>query len=112
MKDQLLSGTAAQPVLDPPAESPAMMGPSVANERLLTCKDVAAYLGITEVGVYLGVAGGRIPPPFYPLSRSPRWRRSEIDAALEATREMPSSARAKRRQARVGRQREELTTTA
>jgi predicted DNA-binding transcriptional regulator AlpA len=105
VKEQLLS-TTAEPVIDlPPVKSavePAL--PSTTSEPLLTVKEVAAYLGITEVGVYLGISGGRIPPPFYPLSRSPRWRKAEIDAALEATRQMPAAARAERRQTRIARQ--------
>jgi predicted DNA-binding transcriptional regulator AlpA len=67
----------------------------------MTAKETAAYLGLTVPGLYLGVANGRLPKPVYPLSRSPRWHRAEIDAALEQTRALPSEARAERRQKRI-----------
>jgi predicted DNA-binding transcriptional regulator AlpA len=35
------------------------------------------------------VASGRVPAPFYPSPRCPRWRRSEIRAGVEATRAQP-----------------------
>jgi excisionase family DNA binding protein len=80
-------------------------------EPLMTVVEVADYLGVTEAAVYIAVKNGRLPRPVYPLSRSPRWRRSEIDAALEATRAMPGAARAERRQARLDRERTVTTET-
>jgi hypothetical protein len=41
--------------------------------------------------------------------RAPRWRRAEIDAALEHTRALPSEARAERRQARLNRESSETS---
>jgi hypothetical protein len=48
------------------------------------------------------VAARRLPRPLYPLPRAPRWRRSELRAALEATRALPAEAKAARRAARLG----------
>jgi excisionase family DNA binding protein len=70
-------------------------------EPLLTAQQLADYLNITLAAVYIGINAGRLPKPFYPVSRSSRWRKSEVDAALEATRSLPSEARAERRQARI-----------
>jgi len=85
--------------------SDAVPETAASNEPLMTVVDVAEYLGVTEPGVYLAVKNARLPKPVYPLSRSPRWRRSEIDAALEQTRAMPGAARAERRQKRLDEQR-------
>lgn len=73
-------------------------------EPLMALVDLVEYLNITPAGVYLAIKAGRIPPPVYPLSRSPRWRRSEVDALLEKTRTSPTQARADRRQARIDKQ--------
>jgi excisionase family DNA binding protein len=71
---------------------------------LLTAEELARYLNVTVPGLYKAVNSGRIPAPSYPLSRSPRWRLSEIDAALEASRSTPAQARVERRQKRIERQ--------
>jgi excisionase family DNA binding protein len=70
-------------------------------EPLMSAVDLAEYLAVTVPGVYLAIKNGRLPPPMYPLSRSPRWRRSEVDAFLEKTRTSPTQARADRRQKRI-----------
>jgi predicted DNA-binding transcriptional regulator AlpA len=75
-----------------------------ACEPLMTVVELADYLSVTEAAIYLAVKNQRLPRPVYPLSRSPRWRRSEIDAALEKTRAMPGVARAERRQAKLEKQ--------
>jgi predicted DNA-binding transcriptional regulator AlpA len=77
-------------------------------ERLMNAQEIADYLNVTVPGLYLAVKLGRIPPPVYPLSPSPRWRKSEIDAALEQTRATPAQARAERRQARIERKQGQL----
>jgi hypothetical protein len=68
-------------------------------EPLMSPDDLAKYLNVTTVAVYLAIKAGRIPPPIYPLLRSPRWRRTEVDAFLEKTRATPTQARVARRQA-------------
>jgi predicted DNA-binding transcriptional regulator AlpA len=74
-------------------------------EPLLSAVDLAEYLAVTVPGVYLAIKNGRLPPPVYPLSRSPRWHRSEVDTFLEKTRTTPTQARADRRQAKLDRDR-------
>jgi hypothetical protein len=44
---------------------------------------------------------GRLPAPVYVAPRAPRWFRSELIAALEATRALPRDAAAARRAARI-----------
>jgi predicted DNA-binding transcriptional regulator AlpA len=70
----------------------------------MSAVDVAEYLAITVPGLYLAVRAGRLPRPLYPLSRSPRWKRSDVDTFLEKTRTTPTQARADRRQARLDKQ--------
>jgi predicted DNA-binding transcriptional regulator AlpA len=80
-------------------------------EPLMSVVDLAEYLNVTPAAVYLAIKAGRIPPPMYPLSRSPRWRRSEVDEMLAKTRTSPTQARADRRQARLDKQKT-ITTKA
>src|SRR6516164_8604010 len=78
-------------------------------QPLMTAQQVADYLNVTLAAVYLAINAGRLPRPCYPLSRAPRWRRVEIDAALERTRALPAEARAGRRQARLNRESSETS---
>jgi hypothetical protein len=53
-------------------------------EELLTKKDTAAFYKCSLRQVELLTAAGRIPRPFYLGESSPRWRRSELIAHLDA----------------------------
>jgi predicted DNA-binding transcriptional regulator AlpA len=85
----------------PPSTTDLDTPQASATEPLVTLKQVAAYVGLTEPGVYNAIKAGRLPMPVYPLPRAPRWRLSEIDKLLERTRTSPTLARAERRQARL-----------
>lgn len=74
--------------------------PADAN-RAMTVQDVAEYMNVTIPTVYRAIAEGRIPQPFYPASRAPRWHRADLDAALAATRLLPRDAKVQRRNARL-----------
>ena len=59
-------------------------------------KAAAAHLDISLPTLYQQVEAGRLPAPIYPAPRAPRWASDELDAALEATRRLPSEAKAER----------------
>src|SRR5271168_1698704 len=69
-------------------------------DPLLTAHEAAAEVGSSIASWWRGVAAERWPKPLYPSPQSPRWRRSEIFAALEKTRALPSEAVAERVAAR------------
>lgn len=70
--------------------------PPSALPRLLTAADLAGMFGVHVATVWNMVKEGRIPAPIYPAARAPRWIASEVMAALEATRALPSEAKARR----------------
>ncbi len=71
-------------------------------DPLLTAADAARELSCGLATFWRGVRDGRFPAPFYVAQRAPRWRRSELLAALEATRMKPIEALASRRKAKFG----------
>jgi predicted DNA-binding transcriptional regulator AlpA len=58
----------------------------VPNDPLLTAAESAAERGQALSTFRRDVAAGRVPPAFYISPRCPRWRRSELLAAIEACR--------------------------
>jgi predicted DNA-binding transcriptional regulator AlpA len=70
------------------------------SDALLTAEAAAREVGLSIPSLWRGVASGRLPQPFYPAPKAPRWRRSELRSALEATRAMPREQMAARREAR------------
>ena len=48
--------------------------------ELLTVKDLCDLLKLTRTRIYAHVATGRIPAPFHPTPRCPRWRRDVIES--------------------------------
>jgi len=72
-------------------------------DPLLDARESATEVGLSEPGFWKAVQGGRMPPPYYPLSRAPRWRRSELHAAVAATRALPADQKARRRAAKLAR---------
>jgi predicted DNA-binding transcriptional regulator AlpA len=74
---------------------------------MLTAETAAAEVGLSLPAFWRGVAAGRLPAPLYPAPRAPRWRRSELHAALEATRALPAEAKAARRAARLAAERDQ-----
>lgn len=82
-------------------ESLACSVAHVPPDPLLTAEEAAADCGVALPTFWRGVAAGRLPAPLYPAPRAPRWRRSELHAALEATRAKPAEAKAARRAAKL-----------
>jgi predicted DNA-binding transcriptional regulator AlpA len=71
------------------------------DDPLLSAHEAAETVALSLAGFWRGVASGRLPAPVYPAPRAPRWRRSELLAALEATRALPREAMAQRRAAKL-----------
>ena len=80
----------------------APLAPLACDDPLLTAREGAAEARLSVAAFWRAVGAGRLPRPLYPLPRAPRWRRSELRAALNATRAMPAEAKAARRAARLG----------
>ena len=59
------------------------------SDPLLTAEQSAIETGQSLPGFWKGVRTGRFPEPLYPATRAPRWRLSELRAALEQTRAKP-----------------------
>jgi predicted DNA-binding transcriptional regulator AlpA len=55
---------------------------SVPMARLLTCRDVAAFLGVTTRTVWRWTADGTLPPPLRKGRRFARWRPEDLRQAL------------------------------
>jgi predicted DNA-binding transcriptional regulator AlpA len=50
---------------------------------LLTARDVARRLSISERTVWRWTAQGLLPPPVHPHARSTRWRAADIERYLQ-----------------------------
>ena len=77
----------------------------VRDDPPLTAREAAAQVGLSLPAFWCGVGAGRLPKPTYPAPRAPRWFPSELRAALEVTRALPSEAKAARRAASLARKR-------
>lgn len=80
----------------------APAAPLACDDPLLSAREGAAEVHLSLAAFWRAVAARRLPPPLYPLPRAPRWRRSELHAALDVTRALPAEAKAARRAARLG----------
>ena len=58
----------------------------IPDDPLLTAAEAAAERGQALSTFWRDVAAGRVPSAYYVSPRCPRWRRSELRAALEACR--------------------------
>ena len=58
----------------------------VPDDPLLTAREAAAERGQALSTFWRDVKRGVVPEPYYVSPRCPRWRRSELRAALEACR--------------------------
>jgi predicted DNA-binding transcriptional regulator AlpA len=67
------------------------------RDRLLDASALAELLGAHPCTVWRSVKEGRLPRPLYIAPTAPRWRESEVWAALEATRADPSESKVARR---------------
>ena len=79
-------------------DHPAQCGHTVPHDDdpLLAAVEAAAEVRLSLAAFWRAVAARRLPAPLYPLPRAPRWRRSELREALEATRALPAAAKAAR----------------
>lgn len=59
---------------------------ALSADPLLTAEEAAAEAGVALSTWWKWVKLGRFPAPSYPLPRCPRWRRSDVRAALSAIR--------------------------
>lgn len=57
---------------------------ALTDDPLLTAEEAAAEAGVGLSTWWKHVKAGRFPAPTYPLPRCPRWRRSDVRAALAA----------------------------
>jgi predicted DNA-binding transcriptional regulator AlpA len=62
------------------------------HDPLLDAREAAAERGTALSTFWRDVKAGTAPAPYYPSPRCPRWRRSEIHAAVQATRRPRSAA--------------------
>lgn len=58
---------------------------ALTDDPLLTAQEAAAEAGVALSTWWKWVKLGRFPAPSYPLPRCPRWRRSDVRAALAAS---------------------------
>jgi excisionase family DNA binding protein len=60
------------------------MRPNAVDDlTLLTVKQVARRLAISVRSVWRHVRSRRLPAPFYPTPRAPRWRRTDLERFLD-----------------------------
>jgi predicted DNA-binding transcriptional regulator AlpA len=60
-----------------------MLAMSAMTPDLLTVRDVARRLSISERTVWRWTALGLLPPPVHPHARSTRWRAADLERYLE-----------------------------
>lgn len=58
----------------------------IPDDPLLTAREAAAERRQGLSTFWRDVAAGRVPPAYYVGPKTPRWRRSELRTAIEATR--------------------------
>lgn len=78
-------------LLLPHADKPARLSPSM-PKPLLSRKDLAAYLGVSERATYPITAEPWFPPALELSARVLRWRAVEVDAALAGAPRRPTIA--------------------
>jgi predicted DNA-binding transcriptional regulator AlpA len=65
---------------------------TLAADPLLTAEEAAAETGRALSTFWRDVKRGTLPPAYYVTPRSPRWRMSELRAAVEAAPRAPMAA--------------------
>ena len=66
------------------------------HEPLIDADAGAKLLRLSRSGFWNAVRKDRVPNPFYPTERAPRWYASELLAAVKKTRARPADKSAKR----------------
>ncbi len=60
--------------------------PNIIRDPLLSTKQTFEYLGIGRSTLWSDVKNGRLPKPYYVNAHRPRWKLSELNAAVAAAR--------------------------
>lgn len=66
------------------------------DHELLTAEQATAFCGISRASFYRSVKEERLPAPVYPTRNAPRWFKSDLANALQATRARPIDAAVRR----------------
>jgi predicted DNA-binding transcriptional regulator AlpA len=82
------------------------------DDPLLTARQSADEANVSIAAWWKAVSTGRVPAPVYPLPRAPRWRRSEVRAAIEATRMLSRDAKLAPGSSKLGGQRRTVAAAA
>ena len=69
-----------------PAKRERRRPPYVVDDPLLNAQEAAAESGRAVSTFWRDVRAGKLPKPYHVTPKSPRWRRSELRAAVAATR--------------------------
>jgi hypothetical protein len=67
-------------------------------------REAAFLCRLSLPAFWKNVGTGRLPAPVYPAPKAPRWWRSRLCAAIEATSAVPTEAKEQRRQVRLVRE--------
>jgi predicted DNA-binding transcriptional regulator AlpA len=67
----------------------------------MTVNQACAFFEVSPVSLWRMVNQGRIPKPFYPRPRAPRWTRGELRKAREQMRMLPAEAKAAHRASKL-----------
>jgi len=67
------------------------------EDEPMTVSQCCAFFEVSPVSLWRMVNQGRIPKPFYPRPRAPRWTRGELRTAREQMRMLPCEAKAQHR---------------
>jgi predicted DNA-binding transcriptional regulator AlpA len=99
MKADLMATVFKQPLRNefPVTKAGNRPAPLQPADPLLNARDAAMEVGLSLPAFWRGVGNKRLPAPVYPAPRAPRWYRSELRSAVEATRALPAEAKAQRR---------------
>jgi predicted DNA-binding transcriptional regulator AlpA len=65
---------------------------ALAHDPLLTAEEAAAETGRARSTFWRDIKRGTLPPAYYVTPRAPRWRLSELRAAVEAAPRAPRAA--------------------
>ena len=92
--------TSAAPIQNAPPDTPRRTARranraearALAADPLLTAAEAAAETGRALSTFWRDVKRGTLPPAYYVTPRSPRWRFSELRAAVEAAPRAPMAA--------------------
>jgi len=89
----------------------AIHSPSADDDEPMTVSQCCAFFEVSPVSLWRMVNQGRIPKPFYPRPRAPRWTRGDLRKAREQMRMLPSEAKAQHRQRKLEAERAQRALT-